>query len=185
MKYLVRVLREGTRTLGPDPRGPEDRGSRAIVQEWHKVHLEARLLEAHRTGSLFSACKQNVRRAFPSVRMPIALRILEKYGMPWHLSSYVSAFYDQLKHWFESAGAAAAAPTQPEVGVLQSCPASCLLMAAIMAVWVHAMREVPGVATKVYVDDRIVTATSDEPEERPGRSGARLGNTSRQATVRV
>ena len=52
---------------------------------------------------------------------------------------------------------------------------SCLLMAAIMAVWVHAMREVPGVATKVYVDDRIVTTTSEEPEERLQEASAQSG----------
>ena len=40
VEYLSRVLREGKWTLGPDPRAPEDRRKRSVVQEWHGKKVE-------------------------------------------------------------------------------------------------------------------------------------------------
>ena len=66
--------------------------------------LEAEIQSAHRMGSMFSACKEDVRRAFPSIRLPIALRILERCGLPRALAAHIEDFYAQLTHWFEAGG---------------------------------------------------------------------------------
>ena len=96
----------------------------------------------------------------------LAAAILERYGLPPELGSYVTGFYKALRHWFESDGAVASEPVCPRVGALQGCPLSCLLMAGIMSVWVMAMRAVPDTKTHVFADDRIVSTSSEKPEER-------------------
>ena len=118
---------------------------------------------------------EDVRRAFPSIRNPIGLYVLEKYGLPQGLVHYIQGFCDQLEHSFGANGAVAAENAHPEVGGLQGCPLTCLIMGAIMSVWVMAMKEVPDVETKVFVDDRIVTTTSQSPDETLAAASVKSG----------
>ena len=85
--------------------------------------------------------------------------------MPGSLTQYLPGFYSQMRHWFEADGAVAEEGVNPLRGALQGCPISCLLMASIMSVWVVALREIPEVQAHVFVDDRIVSTTSETPEE--------------------
>ena len=50
--------------------------------------------------------------------------------------------------------------SNPAISVLQGCPRSIILMAAIMTIWVRAMRSVPDASTHVFVDDRVVSTRS-------------------------
>ena len=61
-------------------------GLRGRSAETIYAALEAALTAAHRTGETFSACKEDVRRAFPSIRIPIGLHVLKKYGLPQGLA---------------------------------------------------------------------------------------------------
>ena len=46
------------------------------------AYLAAEIDAAHRSGAAFSACKEDVEKAFPSIRIEIALLVLERCGLP-------------------------------------------------------------------------------------------------------
>ena len=89
--------------------------------------------------------------------------IIRRFGMPPGMTAYLRCLDELQTRWLEAAGATAAEPISPERSILQGCPLSCIWMAAVMTVWVHALRGIPQIECKVYVDDRIVSTNAAEP----------------------
>ena len=58
-------------------------------------------------------------------------------------------------------------PISPKIGIAQGCPFSALLLAAAMAVWVHAVKEAKGPGQSldlaVYLDDRALITEGADP----------------------
>ncbi|MEC8274236.1 MAG: reverse transcriptase domain-containing protein [Pseudomonadota bacterium] len=132
-------------------------------------HIHAQLMEAldraRREGHPFSAVKQDLRKCFDSVRPEVAVHLLRRFGLPEALGRYILRFYEGQNRWMQAAGATAAAPLKPEISILQGCPLSCLLLAALMATWVRAVANAaPEVQAGIYVDDRFLSTDSEEPE---------------------
>jgi Reverse transcriptase (RNA-dependent DNA polymerase). len=117
-----------------------------------------------RRGGHFTSTKEDVAKAFPSVWLAVAARILRRLGLPEPFVRFVLDFYAHVVHWFEVGGACAAQGVAPLRGILQGCPVSCLLMSALMSCWVHALAEVPDLSVAVFVDDRIASTPSAHPE---------------------
>jgi hypothetical protein len=138
-------------------------GLRGRSSEEVHASLLHRLQTAHRLGETFSSIKEDIQKAFDSIWIDVVEHIVRRFGMPEGLSSYVRCFYELQERWMEAAGATATQPISPERSILQGCPLSCIWMAAVMTIWVVALREIPQIECKVYVDDRIVSTTDEEP----------------------
>eukprot|EP00973_Karenia_brevis_P049735 6905592-Karenia_brevis.AAC.1 len=78
--------------------------------------------------------------------MPLqAIMVLRELGCPKQVADILEVFYNQYERWVEYKGACAAKPIKARLSILQGCPASCLLMTALSAVWHRGTAMIEGV----------------------------------------
>ena len=90
------------------------------------------------------------------------LRVWRRLGAPAPVVDVLERFYGGQRKWVEGKGAVAAAPISCARSLLQGCPASCLLLAAMMATWVEQVKAAagPSLEVGVFVDDRTLWSTA-------------------------
>ena len=104
-----------------------------------------------------------MRKCFDTVHPDQAISLWESWGAPPGLVRTLREFYERHERWVEYRGAVAQVPLRPKRSLLQGCPASPLLLAGIMTVWVLRVRQVlPDVSMGVYLDDRTIWALGEE-----------------------
>ncbi|CAE7714814.1 Pol, partial [Symbiodinium sp. KB8] len=108
--------------------------------------------------------KLDVSKCFDTVVPGQALHIWQRQGAPLAVVRLLGVFYSDSNRRFEYHGAVAAEAFSCKRGLLQGCPASCGLLAGIMALWRgYICHQAPSIRCSVYVDDRTVwTDTSCE-----------------------
>ena len=98
---------------------------------------------------------------FDRVDVNLCVELLIQLGMPSCLALTIQAFYANLQK-IVKVGSTIAPPFASPAGILQGCPFSALMLAAVMATWVrHAKAQLEdgeALSLSVYVDDRHLAA---------------------------
>ena len=111
-----------------------------------------------------------MKKCFDTVDAFQAIELWKCWGAPRGVARVLGEFYERHERWVECRGAVATRPIKPVRALLQGCPASALLLAAIMSVWVVAVKKrVPDINVGGFLDDRILW-TRDK-----GSGGGRAG----------
>ena len=127
--------------------------------------------ESLATGGTLAGAKLDLRKCFDKACPEQAVYVLERLGIPAGVAAVLRCFYDKQQVWVESEGAAARTPLTRCNGLLQGCPASCMLIAALATVWVQTLkRECPDVETGLFVDDRTMWTSAADPEAKLERA---------------
>ncbi|CAE8687780.1 unnamed protein product, partial [Polarella glacialis] len=138
--------------------------SKRSADELHE-RLQSAIADALARRATLAGAKLDVKKCFDSVKPDQACYIWRRLGAPEQLVSVISRFYSGHRRWMEWQGACARAPVSCTRGLLQGCPASGLLLAAMMAVWTeHLRQECPDVEVGVFVDDRTLWVESNAPD---------------------
>lgn len=120
--------------------------------------------DAHRgTQGPLAGAKIDVRKCFDSVDPRQALRVLTAFGAHPSLVRVLSVFYQGHTRWLEWMQAVSTQPAPYTRGLLQGCPASCLMLAGIMTVWHHHVSRVPDIRCGIFIDDRTLWSTGPNP----------------------
>ena len=105
------------------------------------------------------ALRQDIHRYFDSIDFEQGFAVLEHLRAPACVTRLLRTFYSRGSRIF------AAGPFQGDDwqggfrrGVLQGCPLSPLVGAAVMLPWLHQVR-LPGIECAVYMDDRVLWAS--------------------------
>jgi hypothetical protein len=135
------------------------------AEELHE-RMQQAIDEALAGNTPLAGCKLDLRKCFDTVSAQQAIHVLRMLGLPEGLAVVLEDFYGRQRKWVECKGAVARDPITCGRGILQGCPASCLLLAGIMAAWVrHVQNKCPGVDFGVYLDDRSLWTSRENPEE--------------------
>ena len=87
------------------------------------------------------------------------LSVVGGMGGPSNVVRVLREFYQRQERWVEYRGAVDPQPIKPVRSIVQGCPASALMLAGIMTVWVeYVKRREPDVRMGVFLDDRTVWA---------------------------
>ena len=104
------------------------------------------------------ALRQDIHRYFDSIDFEQGLAVLDHLRAPACVTRLLRTFYDRGSRIF------AVGPFQGDAwqcgfqrGILQGCPLSPLVAAAVMLPWLHQVR-LPGIECAVYMDDRVLWA---------------------------
>ena len=108
--------------------------------------------------------KLDVSKCFDSVIPAQAIMIFEHQGAPPQLTSLLALFYGRASRRFEFSGVVAANALTCARGLLQGCPASCGLLAGVMAVWHSHVTQTANIKCSVFVDDRTIWAQDDHQQ---------------------
>ena len=103
--------------------------------------LMADLAEAKIEGGDLVAIKLDLLKCFDNVLAMQAIGVLGRLGCPGELCSLLETYYKSYTRWIESRGVCAPQCIEPLISILQGCPASCLLLAALTTVWHKAVAE--------------------------------------------
>eukprot|EP00439_Symbiodinium_sp_Y106_P017651 s5566_g2.t1 len=125
------------------------------VSDVHKrVHL------ALRSGT---ACgiQEDLRKFFDSVHVPLASRVLRHFGMPAKVIRLFSAFYEGQQRLLMMRGCCAPEWISASRGLVQGCPFSPLVGAAMMVVWAKLVSS-SSVLGLSFQDDRTLLAKGSE-----------------------
>jgi endonuclease/exonuclease/phosphatase family metal-dependent hydrolase len=153
--------------------------------------LFADIEDALSGGESITGLKVDIQKCFDSVSPRQAARVLQKRGAPPQLMPLIAAFYEDQQRWVEWQGCVHPSPIVPTRSLLQGCPLSPLLLAAIMTVWhqeVDRELSAPGgleeptgqgssSKAKVYIDDRTLWSRgprATEVLERALEAGAKV-----------
>lgn len=117
------------------------------------------LERAKNGGPALTALKRGLEKCFDRVPPLQAIAVLEKLGLDAGVVKVLRYFYNHYQRWVEYRGACCSDPLRPNCSILQGCPASCILLAGVMEVWIRAIKAaVPGVQTNIFIDDRAIWA---------------------------
>jgi hypothetical protein len=108
--------------------------------------------------------KIDLKKCFDTVVPSQAIVLWEEWGAPRGVLSVLRRFYAAHERWVEFRGAVHPDCIKPVRALLQGCPASALLLNAIMTVWVyHVKSKVPDVNLGAFLDDRTFWLVGDGP----------------------
>ena len=103
----------------------------------------------------------DVEKFFDSCDPEQAIGIFRDLGMCEEVCNLLTKFDDGQERYFEVDGAVHPEPVKPQKSVLQGCPWSMVLIAAMMPLWMRANEHIDGKNVKagIFVDDRAIWAT--------------------------
>ncbi|CAE7362760.1 gcs-1 [Symbiodinium sp. CCMP2592] len=103
------------------------------------------------------AVQEDLRRFFDSVHFTLADQVLARWGMPLAVRRVLAAFYDKQERLLMVRGRCASTWFQATCGLIQGCPLSPVVAAAVMQVWASVV-EGPSVLALTFQDDRTMLA---------------------------
>eukprot|EP00973_Karenia_brevis_P095876 12429565-Karenia_brevis.AAC.1 len=131
-----------------------------IVHDWCFDDIEDAYSAAGKGN--FAGFKRDLRKCFYHVTVEQGLYVLQKLGAPPQLIRIMRSFYARMRMWVDARGVTAKDPIHPNRGLIAGCPASCLILNALMACWVWALRPT-GTRAVAYIDDRKIWTRSSKP----------------------
>ena len=127
--------------------------------ELHDLMMGA-IANANGEGEDFAGAKIDLKKCFDTINADQAIDLWGFLGADPQVCNVLRNFYSRNQRWVESREAVHPHPVQAKRSLLQGCPASPLLLAAMMVTWVIAVKkECPEVNVGVYLDDRTIWAT--------------------------
>ena len=130
MTATVKALRTWSRSWLPSELygGVEGRGAHGV----HSALFHA--LREYQNSRLLVGYKADIKRCFDSIDYETVFYVFSKLGAPPRLTSLLRQFYAVQTRWFGYKGTVFNGPIKAERGLLQGCPASPLLLNALMSV---------------------------------------------------
>ena len=122
------------------------------------------VIQALNNRTPLRGAKLDVSKCFDSVLPAQAIMIFEHQGAPPQLTSLLALFYEHASRRFEFSGVVAANALTYARGLLQGCPASCGLLAGVMAVWHSHVTQTANIQCSVFIDDRTIWTQSDHQQ---------------------
>ena len=136
---------------------------------WIHARLRHGLRQAQQSYALVV---NDVSKAFDHVHVAQPLAILSCFGVSTAFLWIIHVFYTQAKRVFQLGECVTAAWHRGRHGVMQGCPLSPVLLAAIMCVWSAYFREHTDLDHGIYVDDRCWWAVGRGAVQRVMQAGA-------------
>lgn len=99
---------------------------------------------------------------FDNLDVGQVIALAKELGMPEGVTGCLESFYGQVVVMFKARGVLGGEWVKRRRGVLQGCALSCILAALVMAVWVKEVKAQTEARPRVFVDDRILTADTEE-----------------------
>ena len=131
----------------------------------HEAFITA-LRDSRAQGHGAWGLKIDIKKCFDSVSPDQAIGALEHFGGPPALCAILRDFYAHSVRVVEWRGATARHPITCTRSLLQGCPASPLLLAGLMSIWLHQVQKAaPKVRVGIYLDDRTFWGTETTIEQ--------------------
>ncbi|CAE7211986.1 unnamed protein product [Symbiodinium sp. CCMP2592] len=140
---------------------------RSVADVHRRVH------HALRRGTRV-AVQEDLRRFFDSIHVPLASRVLEHFGIPRVALHVFQSFYNRQQRMLTVQGCCDQQWFQASCGLIQGCPLSPLVGAAVMQVWALTVQP-HGVIPLTFQDDRTLLAVRGSAEQQCSSLRGALG----------
>ncbi|CAJ1436355.1 unnamed protein product, partial [Effrenium voratum] len=118
------------------------------------IHAQLNQAIADNEDETLVVLARDLSKAFDTVHVGQAVAIMSKLGAPVGLCEMVRNFYGHCRKVFRLEGRLSQKWEFGNNGLLQGCPLSPLLLAAVTSVWTTAATQDPAIQVGVFMDDR-------------------------------